>query len=229
MMHESNIYDNYIYASFADWDIEKIFEANPKKLEFNIDNPETELKKIDFNINVSNDEIDNMNDKEAIHLSGNLTNDYYSNIVDHETQHKRTNQNNNEYTLAENKIQSSHQLENQNETNDFKTTNKHGGGLVMAYNNNAKSNTLYPRSFCALYIGPNDNGAGHLIFKLSTKQILTTLNFKPVHMYTNLFRTINEQDSFTTNNHIDHFDNNLYTSRKDHIVDCCFIMSRPLG
>ena len=30
---ESDIYDNYNYASFADWEIEKIPKANPKKLE----------------------------------------------------------------------------------------------------------------------------------------------------------------------------------------------------
>ena len=83
-----------------------------------------------------------MNNKKAVHPSGDLTNDDYSNIEDHETQHERVNQNNNAYTIAEDKLQSSHQLKDQNETNDLKTTNKHEGGLVMAYNNNAKSNIL---------------------------------------------------------------------------------------
>ena len=40
-----------------------------------------------------------------------------------------------------------------------KTTNKHEGGLMIAYNNNARSNELYPRTFYALYIRPNNNGA----------------------------------------------------------------------
>mmetsp|Transcript_38260 Transcript_38260/g.43175 ORF Transcript_38260/g.43175 Transcript_38260/m.43175 type:complete len:111 (-) Transcript_38260:36-368(-) len=110
-----------------------------------------------------------MNDKEAVHPSGDLTNDDYSNIEDRETQHKPANQNNNVYTLVKDKLQSSHQLEDQNETNDLKTINKHEGGLMMAYDNNAKSNALYLRIFYALYIGPNNNGAGHLIFKLSAK------------------------------------------------------------
>ena len=47
---ESNICDNYNYASYTDWEIEKTPKANPKKLEFNIDKPEIDLKKIDFNI-----------------------------------------------------------------------------------------------------------------------------------------------------------------------------------
>ena len=45
----------------------------------------------------------------------------------------------------------------------------------MAYNTNAENHTLYPRTFYALHIGPNDNGIGHLIFKLSSKQISTTM------------------------------------------------------
>ena len=72
---ESDIYNNYSYASFADWEIEKTPEANPKKLEFSINKPETDLKKIDFNINVSDDEINDMNNKEAVHPNSDLTDD----------------------------------------------------------------------------------------------------------------------------------------------------------
>ena len=49
---ESDIYDNYSYTSFVDWEIKRTPVANPKKLEFNINKPETDLKKIGFNINV---------------------------------------------------------------------------------------------------------------------------------------------------------------------------------
>ena len=52
-----------------------------------MDKPKTDLKKIDFNINVNDNEIDDMNDEEVVHLSGDLTDDDYSNIEDHETQH----------------------------------------------------------------------------------------------------------------------------------------------
>ena len=53
LVTESNVYNNYSYVSFVDWEIEKTPEAHPKKLEFNIDKPETDLKKIDLNINVN--------------------------------------------------------------------------------------------------------------------------------------------------------------------------------
>ena len=52
-----------------------------------------------------------MNGKEVVHLSVDLTNDDYSHIEDYETQHKWANRNNNVFTLVEDKLQSSHQLE----------------------------------------------------------------------------------------------------------------------
>ena len=36
-------------------------------------------------------------------------------------------------------------------------------------------------------------------------------------MYEDLIKTINEQDLFATNIHIDHFDSNYYTIWKDHL------------
>ena len=126
---ESNIYDIDSYASYK---IEKTPEANPKKLEFNIDKTETNLKKIDLNINVNDNEINDMNNQEALHPSGDIPNDNNNNIEDHETQHKRIKQNNGFYILVENELQSSPQLEDQYETNDWKTSNKHEGELVMA-------------------------------------------------------------------------------------------------
>ena len=44
----------------------------------------------------------------------------------------------------------------------------------MAYDTNAGDNTLHPKMIYALYIEPNNNDIGHLIFKLSTKQIPTS-------------------------------------------------------
>ena len=95
-------------------------------------------------------------------------------------------------------------LEDRNKTYDWKTKNNHEDELVMAYDTNAGSNTLYPRTLYALYIGPNNNGIGHLVFKLSTKQILTTVKYQPVPVSKNLSRTSNETDSFTTKIQIDH-------------------------
>ena len=129
----------YSHASHVDWEIEKTPEAHPKTLEFNINKPETDLKKIDFNINFNDNEIDNMNNREAVHPSDDITDDNYSNIDYHETQHKQTNQNNSFYTLVDNKLQLSPQLEHQRETYDWKTPNNHEGEIMMAYNTTLKS------------------------------------------------------------------------------------------
>ena len=56
--------------------------TNPKKLEHNIDKPETDLKNTYFNINVNDNEIDDKNNEEAVHPSGDLTNDNNNNIGD---------------------------------------------------------------------------------------------------------------------------------------------------
>ena len=192
-----DIYDNDSYASYADWKIEKTPKINPKKLEFNINKPEIYLKAIEFNINVNNDEIDDMNDKEAVHPNDGLVDDNNNNIEDHEAQQEQIDRHNNFNTLVENKLQPSPQLEDQNETNDWKTTNKHEDELVIAYNNNTSSKTLYPKISYALYIGPNDRGTGHLIFKLSTKQVLTIPKYKPVPMPEDLIKAINKMDTYT--------------------------------
>ena len=77
----------------------------------------------------------------------------------------------------------------------------------MTYDTNTGSNTLHPRIlFYTLYIGPNNNGIGHLMFKISTKQISTTMKYQSVPVPENLFKIINETDPFTTKIQIDWFD-----------------------
>ena len=66
LVTESDVYDNYSYASCVDWEIEKTPKAHPKKLKFNIDKPETDLKKIDFSIIINNDEINDRNHQQTI-------------------------------------------------------------------------------------------------------------------------------------------------------------------
>ena len=60
-----------------------------KKIVFNIDKPETDLKKIEFNINVNNDKIDDMNDDKAVHLNDGLVDDNNTNIEESEVQQKQ--------------------------------------------------------------------------------------------------------------------------------------------
>ena len=87
---ESDIYDNYSYTSCVNWEIEKTSETPSKKLEFNIDKPETGLKKIDFNIITNNDEIDDMYDNKMNYHCDNTTNDVYSNINHKNVQQEQT-------------------------------------------------------------------------------------------------------------------------------------------
>ena len=81
----------------------------------------------------------------------------------------------------------------------------------MAYDNNNGNNTLCLRIFYALYIGPNDNGKGRLIFKLSTKQILVTINYQLIHIPTDIIKAINEEDLFNNKIQTNHFDSNHFT------------------
>ena len=75
------------------------------------------------------------------------------------------------------------------------------------------------RPFYTLYIGPNDNGTSHLLFKLSTKQILTTLKYKPVLIPIpgNIIKAINEKDSFITKIQINHFDSDCFIDQDYHL------------
>ena len=213
---ENNTYDSYSHASCVDWEIGKTTEAHPKKLEFNIDKSKTGLKKINFNINVNDNTINNMNDEEVVYPSDDLIKDDYSNIEDHEICYKQTNQNNSCYTLVDNKLQLSSHLEDLNETNDWKTTNIHEGELVVAYNTNAGNNTLRPKTFYALYIVLNDNSNGNLIFKLSTKYILITIKYQLIHIPEDLFEAINETDSFNNKIQVNHFSSGYFIIQDDH-------------
>ena len=75
---------------------------------------------------------------------------------------------------------------------------------------------MYPRTFYALYIGPNDNGIGHSIFKLSTKQILITMKNQPVPVPEDLIKIINETDSFVSKIQINCFESDYFTAPDDH-------------
>ena len=66
------------------------------------------------------------------------------------------------------------------------------GELVLAYDMQANNKTSQPRAFCALYIGPNDGGTGHSVFKLSTKQMIITPRCKPVLMPDNMIEVVNK-------------------------------------
>ena len=204
---ESDIYDNYNYTSCTNWEIEKIPETHSKKLEFSIDKPKTSLKKIYFNIITNNDEIDDMNDDKMVHQSDDLADDIYNNIDRHNVQQEQTNRNN-LYTLANNKLQFSSDLKDQNEDVDWKSTNSHKGELVIAYDNKVGNKTLRPRVFYALYIRLNDDGNRHLMYRLFTDQILVTKKYQSVPVLEDLIEAISRTDSSDNKIQVNHFDSN---------------------
>ena len=95
-----NIYDNYGYTSFVNWKIEKTSET-PSKKEFYIDNPETGLKKTDFNIITNNDEINDMNDDNRKYSNNDLLVDMYNNTT-HDNANKKQTTSHNIYTITDN-------------------------------------------------------------------------------------------------------------------------------
>ena len=64
--------------------------------------------------------------------------------------------------------------------------------LAMTYNLTASNKTTYSRAFFALYMGPNDSGSGHIVFKLSTKQLVTTPKCKLKPMAEDIAVVVNE-------------------------------------
>ena len=83
----------------------------------------------------------------------------------------------------------------------FKTPLCKIGELVMAYNTTSDNKTTTPRAFYALYIGPNDSGTGHQVFKLMTRRMVTTPKCKPIPMPDNVIEVVNDlgkQDDMPT-------------------------------
>ena len=130
----------------------------------------------------------------------------YSTIKDH----------NSLYTLADNKLQLSSDLEDLKKTNDQKSTNSHKSELVITYDTNAGNNALHPSIFYALYIGSNDDSNGHLIYKLYMNQILVTMEYQSVPVPEDLIKEVNETNSSDNKIYVDHFDNNYSLVRDNH-------------
>ena len=77
---DNHLYDNDSYASDTDL-------KNGKK-------PETGLKKIEFDINVNDNEIDDLNNKAKVHIKDSLADDNSTNIEYSGVQHKQDDQHN---------------------------------------------------------------------------------------------------------------------------------------
>ena len=66
------------------------------------------------------------------------------------------------------------------------------GELVLAFDVKSNNKTLKPRAFYALYIGPNDGGTGHSVFKLPTKTMIVTPRCKTISMPNNVISLVNQ-------------------------------------
>ena len=65
------------------------------------------------------------------------------------------------------------------------------GELVLAYNTEVSNDTGKERAFFALYVGPRDNGTGHEVIKLSTKQRVNTPKCIPKPMTQDIIDVVN--------------------------------------
>ena len=90
------------------WEIKKTSET-PLKKEFYIDNPETSLKKIDFNIITNNNNINDMNNNTRKHLNNDLLVDIVSLLMTMQIRDKKNGRN--VYTTTDKKLQSGSNLE----------------------------------------------------------------------------------------------------------------------
>ena len=61
----------------------------------------------------------------------------------------------------------------------------------MAYDVTSSNKTIDPRAFFGLYIRPNDSGTCHTVFKLRTKQLVTTPKYKPKPLAEDIVKVIN--------------------------------------
>ena len=67
-----------------------------------------------------------------------------------------------------------------------------------------------------LYIGPNNEGNGHLIYRLSTDQVLITMKYQSVPVTENLIKVINETDSSNNKIQVDHANSEDPMVQDDH-------------
>ena len=74
----------------------------------------------------------------------------------------------------------------------FKTPLCKIGELVMSYDVTANNKTTIPRVFYALYIGSNNSGTGHQVFKLSSKRLVTSPKCKPVPMPDDIIKVVSD-------------------------------------
>ena len=120
------------------------------------------------------------------------------------------------YHLADSKLQLNYDLEEWYKTDDWKSTNSHKDKLVIAYDNKVGNRTLHPRVFYALYIRPNNIRHGHLIYRLSTYQILVTKEYQSVPVSDDLIEATKKTNSYDNRIKVMHLKEDHSTVQDDH-------------
>ena len=78
------------------------------------------------------------------------------------------------------------------------STDNHKGDLSIAYNNEVGNKTPRLRIFYALYVKPNQEGNGHLIYRLDKDQTVVTKDYQTVPVPEGIEHTsINDEDQYT--------------------------------
>ena len=88
--------------------------------------------------------------------------------------------------------------------------------LVITYDTKGGNHTLCPRIFYALYIEPNGDGNGHLIYTLSLDKILVTMKYQSVPIHKDLIKMMNKTDSSDNKIQISHFNIEQSVVQDDH-------------
>ena len=108
------------------------------------------------------------------------------NNIDHDTTDQKQTTHNSLYTLVDNKLQLSSELEDL----DWNSTDSHQCELIIACKKKVGNKTLYQKVFYVLYVKPNKESNGHLIYRLATNQIVVTKGYQTVAIPEDLDDTI---------------------------------------
>ena len=115
-------------------------------------------------------------------------------LCTHDNANQKQTINRNIYTVTDNKLQSSSDLEDL----DWDSTDSHIGELIIAYDNEIGNKILCLRIFYALYVKLNQENNGHLVYRLDKDQIVVTKNYQTLPVPEGINHTsVNDEDQYT--------------------------------
>ena len=124
------------------------------------------------------------------------------NNIDHDTVDQKQTTYDSLYTLADNKPQLGSELEDL----DWISTDSHKDEPIIASEDKVGNKILCPRAFYDLYVKPNKESNGHLIYRLATDQIVVTKDYWIVRVPGDLDNTICETEPYENKSQVDDVD-----------------------